>query len=267
MFYLAGNAEPTNSEEFIHALDGGVREVLIFPPNAKVVTFSGEYPAFDSLLVDLTDSRLDASHQLQKPTSQGPAKAGITAKTLQVSANPLWIDAGRLSLKLMAQGVVLSYATDASGRRMLVPVSSEQGSLTVEISRADLEALILTRATIAAAQQGAKITGLELKLTARGERSLAIDLRVHAKKMMMAGIVRISGNIDIDDALTARLSHMECAGDGVAGKIAAGFLSPKIKQVDGRSFPLADESLNGLRLRDLRITSVDPVRIVAAFGN
>ena len=267
MFYLAGSAEPTNSEEFIHAVDGGIREVLSFGSNAKIITFAGDYPAFDALHVNLTDSRLDASHPPQKPGSHGVAKADITAKTLQVIAHPLRIDAGRISLKLMAHAVTLGYATDASGRRMLVPVSSERGSLSVEISRADLEALILARATIAAAQQGAKITGLELKLTAHGERSLAIDLRVHAKKMMMAGIVRISGNIEVDDTFTARLSQMECAGEGVAGKIAAGFLSPKIKQVDGRSFPLADESLNGLRLRDLRITSVDPVRIVAAFGN
>ena len=266
MFYISGNTEPKNSTEFIQALEGGIRELIAFPADAKIVSVTGEHPAFDSVAIDLGGGRIDSAKHLNKPTLGTVGQKGVSAKTLTIFAKPLRVDAGQVTVELSATQVSLNYHSDASGRLMLVPASSEKGILKLEISRADLETLILARATIAAAQQGAKITGLELKLTPRGERSLAIEVRVHAKKMMMAGVVCISGHVDIDDRLTARLSQMSCEGEGVAGKIAAGFLTPKIKQVDGRSFPLADESLNGLRLRDLRITRVDPVQVVAAFG-
>ena len=266
MFYLAGPIEPTHSEDFIKALEGGIREVVTFPPDVKIVTLTGDYPAFDAIRIDLTEGRINTANRPEKPKGVGTGKNEITAGIFQIIAHPLHVDAGRISLDLSANAVTLRYDVDSSGRQIILPVSSESGTLKMEIPRADLEALILARATAAAAQQGAKITALELKLILRSERSLAIDLRVHAKKMMMGGVVHISGRVDLDDHLTARLSEMKCEGEGVAGKIAAGFLAPKIKQVDGRSFPLADESLNGLHLRDLRVTSVDPVRIEGAFG-
>lgn len=266
MFYLTGNSEPTNSEDFSKAIEGGIREVITFPPDARIVMLTGNYPAFDAIKIDLTEGRINTANRPEKPRGVGTGKREVTADIFQVIAHPLQVDAVRISLDLSANSVTLRYDLDPSGRQIILPVSSESGTLKMEIPRADLEALILARATTAAAQQGAKITALELKLIARSERSLTIDLRVHAKKMMMGGVVHISGRVDLDDRLTARLSEMNCVGEGVAGKIAAGFLVPKIKQVDGRSFPLADESLNGLHLHDLRVTSVDPVRIEGAFG-
>ena len=266
MFYLAGKTEPSASEEFVKALEGGLREVIQFPVGSQIVTTTGGYPAFDSLRIDLTGGRLNPSRQPDKPLPAGPAHPGITAKSMQITARPIYVDAGRVTMELTAENVVLQYDKDRTGRVLLMPVSSIGGTLKVEIPKDDLQALVLSRASIAAAQQGAKITSLELELTARTERSLSVNLRVHAKKMMMGGTVHISGQIDLDDQLTARLSQMKCDGEGVAGKIAAGFLTPKIKQVDGRSFPLADKSLNGLHLNDVRITSVNPVRVEAAFS-
>ncbi len=266
MFYLAGTIEPTSADDFTKALEGGIREVVTLPSDLKIVTLTGDYPAFEAIEIDLTGGRINTANRPEKPRGLGTGKNEVTAKIFQIFAHPLNVDAGRISLDLSARAVTLRYDLDPSGRQIILPVSSESGTLKMEIPLADLEALILARATAAAAQQGAKITALELKLIARTERSLAIDLRVHAKKMMMGGVVHISGRVDLDDHLTARLSEMNCEGEGVAGKIAAGFLTPKIRQVDGRSFPLAAESLNGLHLHDLRVTSVDPVRIEGAFG-
>lgn len=268
MFYFAGTTEPTNNEEFIHALEGGVRQILMLPQDAKIIHLDGNYPAFDLLKIELTGGRVDSTGLLPaKPVGVGPPKPAVTAKSLRIVANPVQIAAGRVKLEMSAREVSLQYDVDSAGRWMLLPASVSEGQAIMEISRGDLEAIILAGATAAAEKQGAKVTKLELHLTPRGERSLAIDVRVTAKKMMMSGVVRVSGDVDIDDNLVARLSRLTCEGEGVAGKIAASVLAPKIRQAEGRAFPLADFAFAGMRPRDVRIQSVDPVRVVAMFGS
>jgi hypothetical protein len=66
--------------------------------------------------------------------------------------------------------------------------------------------------------------------------------------------------------LNATVSRLTCEGEGVAGKIAATFIAPKLKRVEGQTFPIASFAYAGMRIRKLEIVSVDPVRIVAAFG-
>jgi hypothetical protein len=268
VFYLAATTEPTNNDEFIRALEGGIREVLVFPRDAKIIHLQGNYPAFDLLKIDLTGGRIDTSRPLPpRPVGVGPPKPAVTAKSLQIVANPVQLGAGRVKVDMSARGVTLQYDVDSTGRRLLLPASLSEGRVMMEISRADLEAIILAGAIAAAEKQGAKVTRLELHLTPRGERSLAIDVRVTAKKMMMSGVVRVAGDVDLDDNLVARLSHLTCEGEGVAGKIAASVLAPKIRQAEGRALPLADFAFAGMRPRDVRIESVDPVRIIATFGS
>src|SRR5258708_2671598 len=201
------------------------------------------------------------------PSSIGAARPGARARSLQVVAHPLQVDAARIMLDLGAQDAALGFDYEPDGRMLLVPVACREGQLTIEIARADLDALLLCQANLAAAQQGAKVTKLDLALTQRGPRSLSVDVRVAAKKMLLGGVVRITGNVDITDDLTARVSNLNCHGEGMVGTLAAGMLAPRLRKVDGRSFPLGSFALGAIRPRDLRIASVDPsVRLVATFG-
>lgn len=265
MFYLP--TEPTDIESFTASLTAGLREVLDVPANHELVDARGNYPALDQLAIDLTGCRVDPARRPPRPRPAGTPSPGVTVAALTILARPLTIEAGKANLELRAQGVRLDIDTDtATGKRLLVPVAADHGSASAEVSRADLEALLLSQARPVAAQQGANLTDLKLTLTKLGDRSLAAEIRATAKKFMMNGVVTIFAKVDVNDELRARLYDLDVKGEGVAGNIAAGFLKPKLKEHEGQQFPLATPALNGLRLRDVRIASTDPVRLEATFG-
>src|SRR5262249_27034140 len=142
-----------------------------------------------------------------------------------------------------------------------IPTALTDGRASAEITRSDLEALLLSQARPIAAQHGATLTDIKLEVARLGDRSLSLSVRAAAKKFMMSGVVHLTARVDVTDDLRARLSQLDCRGEGVAGAVAAGFLKPKIKEYDNRDFPLAALSFASMRLRDVRITSTDPIRI------
>jgi hypothetical protein len=266
MFYLDGNTEPTNAVELSRALEAGLRQVLSFAAGTEIVTLEGPYPEAKLLHINLTGASVDPSRKQPKPVGVGKLTHAMSTESLRVVGHPVNIEAGKVKLDLAASDVSFNYDRNASGQLLMLPASCRTGTATVEISRSDLEAMVLTQATVAAAQQGAKITRIDLELILRSERSLAVDVRVHAKKMMMGGVVHVTGQVDLDAQLNATLSHLTCEGEGVAGKIAATFIAPKLKRVDGQTFPVASFGYAGMHIHELRITSVDPVIITATFG-
>ena len=267
MLHLSGSAEPTDTAEFTRALADDLRGVLSLPPNAAPVSTKGNYPALDALTIDLTGGRVNPEKMPPKPTGIGQAHPAMSAKSLRITAHPVFVEAGRVTLDVSAKDAAFDCDRDSAGRLVLLPTAWRDGSAAVEIPLADLQTLVTTHATAEAAKQGAKVTKLELHLAARGERTIDLDVRVTAKKMMMSGTIQITGTLDVDDNLVAKVSGLRCTGTGVAGTIAAAALGSKLKGVDGRSFPLGGEAVAGMRLRDIRVVSVDPVvKVSAAFG-
>jgi hypothetical protein len=266
MFYLDGSSEPTNALELSRALEAGLRKVLAFPVGASIVTIDGAYPAANLLQITLTGATVDPARKQPKPIGVGKTTPALSTKALRIIGNPVKIEAGRVQLDVSASDVSFVYDRNAAGQLLMLPASCRDGNASVEISLPDLEAMLLSQASMAAAQQGAKVTDIELRLDRRSECLLGVDVRVHAKKMMMGGVVHVTGQIDLDEQLNATVSRLTCEGEGVAGKIAATFIAPKLKRVEGQTFPIASFAYAGMRIRKLEIVSVDPVRIVAAFG-
>jgi hypothetical protein len=77
--------------------------------------------------------------------------------------------------------------------------------------------------------------------------------------------VTVAGRVEIDAALEARLEGLECAGDGMVGKLAASFLRPKFAALEGRSFALG-QMVAGLALREITLQGGDALRLHAKFG-
>jgi hypothetical protein len=135
------------------------------------------------------------------------------------------------------------------------------------ISTADLQALLLEGAKLAAGQQGVTIQDLQLDLSPKGPRSIAASVRVKAKKMFMSGIILLRGQLDIDDQLNATVSKLVCTGEGMVGSAAAGFLQKKLDSYEGMSIPLMAFSLGDVTLRDLQIKVNGAIQVTAAFGH
>ena len=70
----------------------------------------------------------------------------------------------------------------------------------------------------------------------------------------------------IDEQLNARLSGLECAGEGTLGTLACGFIAPHLARFNGREFSLMALPLGEVKLRDVRIAAGRELRVTAQFG-
>jgi hypothetical protein len=83
----------------------------------------------------------------------------------------------------------------------------------------------------------------------------------------MSAALRITGQLDLDEKLTAKISGLDCTGDGAIASIACGVLKPHLQKIDGREFPLMSLPLGEVRLRAVQISVEDKLIVTAEFGS
>jgi hypothetical protein len=79
--------------------------------------------------------------------------------------------------------------------------------------------------------------------------------------------MKITGQLDLDEELNARVSGLDCTGDGAIASVACGVLKPHLQKIDGREFPLMSLPLGEVRLRDVQLAVGDKLSVTADFGS
>ena len=270
MFHLATDQFPTNQAELAAAVRGALAESLALPER-EVVTAEGEWPAGDSLKIDLTGARLTSD----KPPEQWPgataaAEPGPTYERFDLSADPLLIDAASVHLRLTAEAVAFALDRSADGRAVLVLTGADRGHVTARVAAADVQALLLDKAREGTAAHKILIDSADLTFASDGPRSVAVAATVVARRKLLigsaGGTFRLSARLDVDDELVATLSGLTCTGEGVVAGAVAPVLTAKMADFNGRQFPLAAVSLGDVRLRDVAITTGEDLAVTASFG-
>jgi len=170
-----------------------------------------------------------------------------------------------MRIHFSADDVKLDVTKAAGGRFDPVVTGAHDGSLLIELTRAELQGILMAFAQAAAAEQGAKIESAELSLSQAGERAVSATLRVKAKKMFVGVGVTVQGRADVNEQLKVTLSNLAANGDGTVGGMVAALLGGKLKEHDGKQFDLAPPALKNVRLKDLKVDAGDPLRITASF--
>jgi hypothetical protein len=268
VFPLAGKDFPTSADELAAAITEALAQVLTLPgPDGVVKVEGGEYPSIRKLKINLDDAVVSATQPPPKPKPAGQREPGIAVDQLEITGKPIKYEQSKLELELKGSGVKFDFARDKKGQPLLVLADAKEGHVQAKMSKQDIEAVARAAAEMAAKQQGIKIEDLDLTLSQEGKRSLAADVRVKAKKMMVSGVIRITGRVDIDDEMNATISKLDAGGEGMVGTMAAGLLKSRLKPYEGRTFPLMTFSLGDVALRDLKIEVKDDVQVAADFGS
>lgn len=267
MFPLAGKAFPTDAGALASAIEEALREVFALPKGASPVTAKGgTYPDIKHVKVDLDGAKVSATEPPPKPLGTGKRQPGVTVGEFELTARPIRYEQAKLDLDLTASGLRFDFDRDKAGRPLLVLTDAEDGEVNARVSKKDIEALMLSAATLGAKQQGVTVQDLELELSSTGPRSIAADVRVKAKKMLVTGVVHVTGAVDIDDELNATLSNLRCTGEGMIGTMAAGVMQKHLQAFDGKQVPLMAFSLGDVSLRDLELEVNGALHVSAAFG-
>jgi hypothetical protein len=267
VFPLAGKEFPRSADELVEAIQNALGKVLTLAKKDAVTAEGGKYPSIKKLKVNLNNATVSAAEPPPKPKPTGKREPGITVDQLEVTGKPVKYEQNKLDLQLRASGVKLDFGRDKDGQPLLVLTDAKEGHVEAKMSKDDLKSLARRAAEMAAKPQGIKIEDLDLNLTSEGERSLTADVRVKAKKMMVSGVLKITGKVDVDDQLNATLSKLDVDGEGMVGTMAAGLVKSKLKPFEGKVFPLMTFSLGDVTLRDLKVDAKKDVQVSAEFGS
>lgn len=267
MFPLSGTAFPKSADELAAALRGSLVEVFTFPDANSVVKIDGaNWPVMERVVVNMSGATVRIAEPPPKPEPVGLREPGISVGQLAILGHPVRYQQSKCDLELTARNVRFDFARDAAGKALLVLTDATDGHVETRIAKSDLQSAILAGASAAAKPHGVAIQELEINLTSDGPRSLAVDLRVKAKKMILSGVVVLRGKVDIDDNLVATLSNLACTGGGAIGSMAAAMINTKLKSFEGKRVPLMAFSLGDVSLHDLKISTTPDIQVTAEFG-
>ena len=261
MLPLAAETFPATPDELAAALTAGlaVRDVAV----AGVEAEGAALGALAVLRIGLTGARFTRGFRLV--TTPVADAAMVRAERVEIGGAPLDFEGTPLAVRVEAEGAELHFAgTPADGALVLANATS--GSIALAIALEALEARLHQLARGAAEKQGIEIKKTTLELTARGPRALSFRCDVTAKMFVMTADLSLSGNLDVDEQLNARLSGLTLGGDAMITKLAAGFVRPHLDKLEGRVFPLLALAPGGLPLRDVEIAVQDGLELRAKFG-
>jgi hypothetical protein len=264
MLVLTGTDFPTSASTLAAAVNGGLAMFLDLP-GGNVVELAGEYPHFSRAALRLTNCSAAGDRLPPEPRGIGAPVPAFDAGRFEISAQPMRIRGNPLALSLTADNAAFVYDRDAAGRPVLLLRDASNGQLSATIAKTDLESLILSAAREAGAHHGISILEAKLQWTQLDSRSVGIAVAITARKLVKAQITVI-GRMNIDDAMKAQLSDLECDGAGMISTLACGVIRPKLHQLEGKSFDLNTLTGGQVRVRDVGITVGETLVVQASFG-
>jgi hypothetical protein len=120
-------------------------------------------------------------------------------------------------------------------------------------------------------KKGIVIDSLRVKLTASAARSLdvAIDFKAHKNLLLVkpSASVKMTGKLDIDDQLVARMHSLKVEGGNWLGSLVGTMAEPFMRRYEGYEMPLNVLTGGDMKVQDVRIDVVDDVlEVRARFG-
>lgn len=265
MFPLQNKTFPPDAGALRDALEESLRQI-IRPAGPMVTVEEKQYPELAAIRVSLDNAEAADRPPPRPAPAVGNVAPGLRVENFAISGRPLLLQGARVDLSCTARDVRIGQGHDSEGNLLLLLQDAAEGRVEVAAALADLETLVLAGAKAEAAKQGVTVEDVRIELRARSERALDAIVHVRAKKLFLSAAVRISGSMAIDEQLNARLSGLECAGDGPVGTIACGLIAPHLARFDGRDFSLMALPLGEVKLRDVRIAAGRELRVTAQFG-
>jgi len=265
MFPLNTENFPASAAELADQLNESLRG-LFWLSRDPVEVRDKSYPHLDSVTISLDGARLPENPP-PKPLVAGTAEPALTIDSFRVAASPFSVGPALVDFQLDAQQVDLRQAKDRDGNVLLLLQNAANGRVEISTAISDLEALIAAVAKTEAGKHGVNIDSVQLSLRSRNPRSLAAEVRLRAKKLFVSASLRITAQLDLDEQLNAKLTGLECTGDGAIASVACGVLKPHLQKLDGREFALMSLPLGEVRLRDVRIAVSDKLSVTAEFGS
>jgi hypothetical protein len=262
MFLLQPGPLPDSLAAFLQSIRLGL-EPLQVPPAA--VRATGDFPVLESLSVDLFDAKIPPA--FRPAAGSTAAEPSIPVEKLVVGGTDVSVGDALFDIHLKATGARLVFGATALGEAFLTLHEAREGSVVLEITHDHLQNLALHIARAAAEPHGIDVSSVEVALRPLSNRRVGFTARVTAGKLFLKAVVRLSGDVEIDQELNAVVHHLACDGEGLGGTMACSALDPHLKRYSGEKFSLIAFALGDITLRTVDVAVTDAIKIEATFGS
>lgn len=265
MFPLNATTLPVTAAQLAAHLNDSLRSVFTLARDPVEIRDLA-YPHLAALEVSLDGAQLRGRAPAAPAPVTEPAPA-LAIDSFNATGRGMSVGPAAFDFALAATGVEIYQALDRAGHTVLVLHNAAEGRVEAFVAKSNLEALIAEVAKTEAAKHSVTIDSVQLSLRSQSPRSLAAEVRLRAKKLFLSASLRITGQLDLDEELNARISGLDCLGEGAIAGVACGVLKPYLQKLNGHEFPLMSLPLGEVRLRDVRVAVGEKLSVSAEFGS
>lgn len=265
MFPLFTATLPSSAEALERLLNESLRGLFAVKAD-PVRILDASYPTLAEINVSLDGARLQPDPPRPELIS-GATSPALQVERFSVHAFGLSIGPITADLSISASEVHLGQSRDSDDEIVLSLRDASDGKIEISAPLANLEEGIARIAKGEAGKHGVTIENVQLTARATSPRSLEVEVRLRARKLFLSASIQVTGQLDLDSELNAKISGLKCKGDGAIAAIACGVLDPHLQKLEGREFPLMSLPLGEVRLRDVRLAVSDRLSVTAEFGS
>jgi hypothetical protein len=266
MLPLGSTDLPVNAATLAESITRGLAMLFdLGKASCSVEAGAAAWPAVDAIAIDLTGARAKFDRPDAPLASDARDEFEVSAGSIRLRGRPIKMDDASLTLDLSTIAARIRIWRDRSGRAFWAVASAGTGSIHLDFLTRDLEALLISRGRVLAADHGVTIKKIDLALRPINDRSLAVEATITAAKSFLSAGLHIGGTMSVDDQLNARLDNLTCRGDGMIGKATAALIRPKLEAADGQPIALASVLGPGIRLKDVKLSVTDRVAVDAKW--
>jgi hypothetical protein len=269
VFPLGNGPMPQTAEALSEAMERGWSRAISFPdPNAVVTVERAAFPSIGALRVNLSDGRFktDAANAGEIELNNRVERV-VRVGMLEIRADPLLVRDARMHLNVTVQGAKMVLERDRMGRPVMMLQDAGAGTLSLEVSVADLEALMLHDSRESLARFGVNVDDVRLNVVAETPRSVWVTLHMAMDVGFVPAGITFKVHLSVDDAMNATVTDMALDGDEVLGPLIALFMRPAIVKHNNETRQLVRFPGGKIKLRDVAYRAGESLRMDAAFGS
>ena len=265
MLPLACQIPPTDFDSTVAAFHATLRERVAGDAlESRLTVQQGTWPTFEDVAVDLTGATLKPERPV--PVNLENMEAAFSIGRLSIHGEPLTVNSAKVQIRSTSDQLQLSFARDEQQRVVVVPTNVVHGETAVDITKSDLQTLLLHGAREAAKEHDATIEDATLDLEQQSDNAARFSTTIQARKSMFQATLKIFGKIEIDEHLTLRIDDLNCDGEGMLGSMLAALVRPKLSEHNATAVPLADHALGDVRIEHLQFDVTHGVSVLARFA-
>ena len=270
LFPMTKAIPPQTPEMLASSMEQAWGTRLDVPEGSDLVRIEGaeSYPHVGAMTIDLSDVSVPTKSKERKLKPRGAPVGAVHVDSLELVARPLLVQQAKLVIGMTASDAKFEIRRDKKGHPMLALAGAEDGRVSLEVSRKDIDRLLLQSARESAGKYGVSVDSTKLKLAMIDGKSLRVDLKVNLRvaAVLPAGL-RFKARMDLDDQLNGKITRLSCEGDQLLGPLISGVINPALEKYEGKKRPLVGFAFGKMKLKDLQIDVEDGFKLEAAFGN